>query len=302
VAPHKELDVPFSSTEELEAHFARAQEVREKLRGEMIARQEEMDWLVYAAYGLISEGHPAVRPLTEGVNLTLDREERPFRLWMEASGDFEKAVALIPASWSQNKKKLWRVRLEAIRDNEHIRRIEQSVYKRRWDEQWKVGNHWECGLVAYAQEFIDAFIWWLSEKAEWHLEHKANGGPIALQNWSATLFKDSRVAAAWPVVANAIYEVGKYKFDTLDQEKKEIRRKPKADNSYTAFERFFREMVLDQSVAHGIPPAVPWNELAAKKKWTPAQLKKAQHVRGKLNVPRERFRIGSASEFFWAGK
>jgi hypothetical protein len=47
--------------------------------------------------------------------------------------------------------------------------------------------------------------------------------------------------------------------------------------------------MLDQSVLHGIPPAVPWNELVAKKKWTSAQLKKAQHVRGKLNVPRERF-------------
>lgn len=29
-----------------------------------------------------------------------------------------------------------------IRDNEHIRRIEQPVYKRRWDEQWKVSNRW----------------------------------------------------------------------------------------------------------------------------------------------------------------
>ena len=96
--------------------------------------------------------------------------------------------------------------------------------------------------VAYAQELIDAFTWWLSEKAEWHLEHKANGGPIALQDWSAALFKDSRVAAAWPVIADAIYQVEKYKFDALDEEKKETRRKPKADDSYTAFERFFREL------------------------------------------------------------
>ena len=53
---------------------------------------------------------------------------------------------------------------------------------------------------------------------------------------------------------------------------------------------------------HGIPPAKPWNELAEKKRWTPAQLKKAQEVRGKLNVPHERFQIGAAGEFFWAGK
>jgi hypothetical protein len=104
------------------------------------------------------------------------------------------------------------------------------------------------------------------------------------------------------VIADAIYHVEKYKFDALDEEKKELRRKPKSDDSYTAFEKFFRDMVLDQSVPHGIPPAIPWNELSAKKKWTPAQLKKAQHVRGKLNVPRERFQQISATEFAWAGK
>jgi len=130
---------------------------------------------------------------------------------------------------------------------------------------------------------------------------KAKGCPIGLEDWSAAVFKDSRVAAAWPVVANAIYDVAKYKFDTLDDEKRETRSKPKHDDSYTAFERFFRDTVLDQSVPHGVPPAIAWNELAAKKKWTPTQLKKAQAVRGKLNVPRERFQIGSAGEFFWAG-
>jgi hypothetical protein len=301
VKPHKELGAPFSSTAELEVRFARAQEIREELRREMIARQEEIDWLVYAAYGVIDEPHPTAASLTADVDLTLDRDERPFRFYAKASGDFDKALALIPSGWSAEKKKVWRARLEPIRDNEHIRRIEQPVYKRRWDEQWKVGNRWKCGPVAYAQEFIDAFTWWLSEKAEWHLEHKGKGGPIALPDWAAALFKDARVAAAWPVIADAIYEVEKYKWDALDDEKKETRRKPKSDDSYTAFERFFRDVVLDQSVAHGIHPAIPWNELAGKKKWTVAQLKNAQRVRGKLNVPRERFQQMSPTHFVWAG-
>jgi hypothetical protein len=255
-----------------------------------------------AIYGLIAETHPAADCLTKDVDLTLDRDERPFQLYSKAANDFEKALALIRAGWSGAKKKLWHTRLETIRDNEHIRRIEQPVYKRRWNEQWKVGNRWMAGPVAYAQEFIDAFTWWVSEKAEWNLEYKAKGGPLVLDGWSAALFKDSRVAAAWPVVASAIYEVENYKFEMLREEQKEIRREPKLDDSYTAFERFFRETVLDQSVLHGIPPAIPWNELAVKKKWTPAQLKKAQGVRGKLNVPRERFQQTSATHFVWAGK
>ena len=126
--------------------------------------------------------------------------------------------------------------------------------------------------------------------------------PNCFADWSAVLFKDARIAAAWPVIAGALYQVEKYKLDALDEEKKETRRKPKADDSYTAFERFFRDTVIDQSVAHGIPPAKPWNELAEKNKSTAAQLKKAQAVRGKLNVPRERFQQISPTHFVWAGK
>jgi type I restriction-modification system DNA methylase subunit len=299
IEPHKDLSASFSTTNDLEKNFSRAQEIRERLRAQMIARQEEMDWLVYTAYGLIDDKDPAAQVETEPA--PLDEAQRVFRLWQAANGDFARAVKSIPADWAKSRRMLWEMRLAAIRDNEHIRRIEQPVYKRRWDEQWKVGNRWTCGPAAYAQELVDAFTWWLSEKAEWHLEHKAKGGPIALPDWSAALFKDTRIAAAWEVVADAIFTVEKFKFDALDEEEKETRRKPKADDSYTAFERFFRDTVLDQSVAHGIPRAVPWNELAAKKKWTPMQLKKAQAVRGKLNVPRERFQQMSPTYFVWAG-
>ena len=173
VAPGRSLGVPFDSTEGLREHLSTAQEIRERLRGEMIALQEEMDWLVYAAYGLLSQDHPAVGldSSTSGealkqATLPLDREQLPFRLWAQAEGDYSRPVAPVPADWPQWRKQLWEARLAAIRDNEHIRRIEQPVYKRRWDEQWKVKNQWRCGPVAYAAEFVDAFEWWLREKAE----------------------------------------------------------------------------------------------------------------------------------------
>ena len=300
VVPHEKLGAPFSSTAELRERFARAQSIREKLRTEMIARQEEMDWLVYAAYGLLAAGDPAAQIETEPA--PLDQLQRPFRLWAAAEGDSARAVKLVPADWSKPRRAIWEARLAAIRDNEHIRRIEQPVYKRRWDEQWKVGNSWMAGPVAYAQELIDAFAWWLSEKAEWHLENKSNDRPFALPDWSAAIFKNARVTAAWEVAADAIFTVEKFKYDALDAEKKETRRVPTRDDSYTAFERFFRDTMLDQSVAHSIPSAVPWDQLAAKKKWPPAQLKKAQSVRGKLNVPRERFHQMTPTEFAWAGK
>lgn len=60
---------------------------------------------------------------------------------------------------------------------------------------------------------MDAFRWWLAEKAEWHLENKADGGPADLSAWATALWKDKRIQAAWPVVADAIYQVGQFKFD-----------------------------------------------------------------------------------------
>ena len=71
--------------------------------------------------------------------------------------------------------------------------------KRRWDEQWKVGNQWQCGPIAYAAEFAEAFEWWLREKAERWLEDKENGGPVQFEEWAEALWNDARVKAAWPV-------------------------------------------------------------------------------------------------------
>ena len=141
---HSIVDESFESAVELKSLLFQITTHRERLTIEMIARQEEMDWLVYAAYGLIPEPQPALPE----ADLSLAREQRPFCLWGAADGDFDKAVKLIPKEWSKERKALWRTRLEIIRDNEHVRRIEQPVYKRRWDEQWKVGNRWVCGQPA----------------------------------------------------------------------------------------------------------------------------------------------------------
>ena len=51
------LPAPFITTEELRAAFNRAVTLRENLRVEMIALQEEMDWLVYRAYGLLNSNY-----------------------------------------------------------------------------------------------------------------------------------------------------------------------------------------------------------------------------------------------------
>lgn len=288
VAPSTECQPNFDSSETLRERIKNVVATRELRRASMIALQEEMDWLCYEAYGLIAESprHPTG-------NYYLSEADRPFRYWAQTAGDYNSAVSLIPSNWSKEQKTLWELRLGLIRDNEHIRRIEAPVYKRRWDEQWKVSNSWMAGPVAYAQEFVDAFSWWLSEKAEWYLENKANGGPIGFDEWAAALWKDKRVAAAWPVVAESLNAVESWKAETKDK-----KRVAPIGEDYPGFSKFFHSTIDAETVPDGIPPAISWEELE-KIGVKSAQAKK---VRGKLNVPRERFRQKKDGSYIWAGR
>ena len=193
-----------------------------------------------------------------------------------------------PDHWSAARQKLWRTRLSLIRDNEHICRIEQPAYKRRWDEQWKIGNRWESGQPAYDAEFLEAFDWWLSEKAEWFLEKREEGGPVSLQDWTQALWADARVQAAWPIAAEAIHKLELWKYE---QKESASRRMPLLDASQTAFATYFKSLVKDQTVPENIPFAVPWDKI---KGTVPANVKR---IRGKLNVPRERFRLTADSQY-----
>lgn len=293
-----QLGAAFDSANALRRAYDKLQSMRDRLRAEMIALQEEMDWLVYAAYGLLPEDHPAAQVELEPESL--EREQRPFMMWAKAEGKHDKAVNLIPAGWPATRKRLWEARLAVIRDNEHIRRIEQPVYKRRWDEQWKVGNQWRCGPIAYAAEFAEAFEWWLREKAEWWLEHKRNGGPVDLNAWTDALWRDSRVKAAWPVAAEQYAFLEAEKAREKAEENGEATppsAKPKTDAA--SFCREFKRIIEDETVPAGFPFAVPYEDLEKKlKKKVPAKLRS---IRGKLNVPRERFHRQDDGMYSWAG-
>ncbi|MBM4120830.1 MAG: hypothetical protein FJ248_08040 [Nitrospira sp.] len=302
VMPAVEFTPPYTSTETLHVCIEAATIRRELLRCEMIAAQEEMDWLVYQAYGLLTENHPGITVQASSQYnysdpMPLHEQERPFRLWAAAEENLQNALSLIPTGkyWPEERRKVWRARLLTIRDNEHIRRIEASVYKRRWDEQWKVGNRWTAGPAAYAQELVDAFSGWLAEKAEWYLERTAKGGPLGEDTWRIAIWNDSRVKAAWPVIADAINQV---ELHIIEQGDKKPAKMLEADPSSGAFAKYFRKVIAEESVPDGIPSAVPWEQL--EKKMTVPQ--KVKNIRGKLNVPRERFHVRQDGSYIWAGK
>jgi hypothetical protein len=152
--------------------------------------------------------------------------------------------------------------MQLIQENEHIRRIEQPVYKRRWYRK-----------VSDEQEFQRAVEWFLLEKAEWWLQYVKKGGPIEVDAWAKALWEDTRVRAA----AQAV--------------------EPELNGA--SFVKFFRSIVVESAVPEWIPPAMPWEQVEKKfKTKVPARAKK---IRGKLNVPRERFRVREDGKFVWAG-
>jgi hypothetical protein len=163
-----------------------------------------------------------------------------------------------------------------------------------------VGNQWRCGPVAYAAEFVDAFEWWLKEKAEWWLEKKKHGGPVEFDEWAQTLWKDARVNAAWPVAAE---EYTKLQYDKALQKANENDEPapalPTPTTDFVSFRRELKRIVDEEPVPENIPFAVPYEELEKKlKRKIPGNVPK---IRGKLNVPRERFHLREKTQYLWAG-
>ena len=59
------------------------------------------------------------------------------------------------------------------------------------------------------------------------------------------------------------------------------------------------ERVVESTVPDWIPPAMPWEQVEKEfKAKVPARAKK---IRGKLNVPRERFWLTEDRKYMWAG-
>jgi hypothetical protein len=88
----------------------------------------------------------------------------------------------------------------ALPCRDRSRRNSVPVTSHRWQKAGaspRTPKQWRWGPA----EFVDAFEWRLSKKAESWLEHKKNAGPVGLDDWATALWKDSRVQAVWPVAA-----------------------------------------------------------------------------------------------------
>ena len=66
-----------------------------------------------------------------------------------------------------------------------------------------------------------------------------------------------------------------------------------------ASDEAFKRIIDDETVPEGIPWATPHEELEHKRKVRVAV--KVKSIRGKFNVPRQRFHVRGKTEYLWAG-
>ena len=143
---------------DLRPWLASARDLATRQRRQLIAWQEELDWQIYEAFGLVpgaAESGPAAVSLPEGAAVDaippegIELGQRAFEIvlarrmaageaqstWFERHGSTP--ITEVPRHWPAPYRELVERRLRRIADDPNIRLIEQPEYKRRWNtEPW----------------------------------------------------------------------------------------------------------------------------------------------------------------------
>ncbi len=143
---------------DLRPWLARARDQATRQRRQLIAWQEELDWQIYEAFGLVpgaAESGPAAVSLPEGAAVDaippegIELGQRAFEIvlarrmaageaqstWFERHGSTP--ITEVPRHWPAAYRELVERRIARIADDPNIRLIEQPEYKRRWNtEPW----------------------------------------------------------------------------------------------------------------------------------------------------------------------
>jgi hypothetical protein len=121
-----------------------------RIRGRMIALQEELDWDVYHRYGLITDGEKAEVAAAPSSVPEIGLGERAFEIVLARRMERGEAetqwfarhrsvpVTEVPARWPESYRRVAEKRIELIGRNRNIGLIERPECKRRWQsEPWE---------------------------------------------------------------------------------------------------------------------------------------------------------------------
>jgi len=256
VPPHPDLPAPFTNARELRTARDKLIQLRKDIHGRLIFLQEEMDWVIYDMYGLL-KGKPSLAEdylsPAEYRAARLHLGQRPFEVaGRDYKGDWPAGYQ--PPPPPEYLRPLTEARIAIIEANPDVALLEDPLYKRRWVPP------------DYEAEFRQAAAWWLAEKLEWALEQ--HGRPISLREWAHVLGQDERAIATLEVLTSTP------SFD-LEREMLSVVRANAVPNRP---EHYLKPSGLRKlQVERAEFKSTDFSDAAA---W---------RLRGKLNIPRERF-------------
>jgi hypothetical protein len=280
------------------------------VRLQMVGLQEELDWTVYAAFGLVDElSEPpsldAVEPLAS--------EHRPFairlarsvvegkatRYWFDAMGISPSPD--VPSAYRTDTQERLHRRLALIESNPDIALLESPEFKRKWEP------------LSYAEELRHAAFHWLARCVEAAMRERAK--PATLSHLVAAVQDDARFIA----IAEIYQARRDVALPSLVAELVHTQSVPNHPwHTYTnsglakrgAWEEVWG-LQHRQDAGERIDdfPRLPEYSQGSRGKSTDFQRSEYWRLRGRLDVPRERFiaftevpgRAGADTLYGWAG-
>jgi hypothetical protein len=263
----------------------------ERIRGQMIAVQEELDWDVYRRYGLLEDLGDAVLHAGPGAVPELRLGERAFEIVLArkmAAGEAETQwfarhgstpITEIPAHWPRAYKDVVARRIEVIERDRNIGLIERPECKRRWQSE-----SWEKKESA-------ALIEWLLDRCEerpiWY-DASGQPAPMTVNRLADQLRADADVVSVARLFKGPDADLGSVLAEIIADEHvpylAQLRYKPEGLFKRNLWERTWdlqrEEDATGKRLDIPVPPKYKSSDFAKTSYWS---------HRGKLDVPKERF-------------
>ncbi|MBQ0988188.1 BREX-2 system adenine-specific DNA-methyltransferase PglX [Streptomyces sp. F63] len=286
-----------------------------KIRARMITLQEELDWQVYALYGLYPEDLRASEdPISPNIP-QLDLGERAFEIVLarrliagEASDEWFKRhgstpITEIPAHWPAAYREVVQKRIDAIESSRAIGMIERPEYKRRWATE---------GWDALQEKALRSWLLDRIEKREHWYDDNGMPAIVTLSRLTDTLSRDEAfvsVAAIYAPRKELPTIVRELMTDEHVPFLAALRYKPSGLKKRADWEHVW-DLQRQEDAAPDEPAKKKIrNSIPVPPKYVSADFLRTSYwrARGKLDVPKERFisygaaNVATPDLYGWAG-
>ncbi|MFG3590453.1 BREX-2 system adenine-specific DNA-methyltransferase PglX [Streptomyces sp. NPDC047990] len=267
----------------------------EAIRGRMIAAQEELDWQVYALYGLLDqeivasvEGIPLVSPAERAFAIVLARKKERGEVntsWFGHHNHKFEPITEIPAHWPAPYREIVQKRIDAIESNRAIGMVERPEYKRRWATE---------GWDALQEKALRSWLLDRMENRDHWFDESGQPTVLTLARLTDTLSRDEDFVSVAKLYAPR-KELAKVVAELITDEHvpflSSLRYKPSGLKKRADWEEVWdlqrkEDAAPDEPAKRKIRDSIP-----VPPKYTSADFLRASYwkARGKLDVPKERF-------------